>query len=458
MPRWSLRRLAALWTGAAALAGAGALLAAGADLAGVTLGAAVVVLGTGLVAAAVGARLLGHPNTSALEAMAAGVRRFERAGAPSRPPYLPGVAGEVVAVAEVLERLQQVHLERLERAAQGVDELESVLASMAEGVLVTGAEGTIERSNRAAERLLGVALRPGARLVEVVRDYEVHALMERAARSGAVERAELDGPDGPGTLGCAARPVVGASGTRVLLVVHDLAETRRVEHTRREFVANVSHELRTPLTTVKATAETLIESALADPQAAPVFLRRIANEVDRMTLLVADLLELSRLESGQITPHLVATPLIPLVEEAFDRLRERAVRQGVSLIDAVPAGTAVMCDAGLLHQVLTNLLDNAVKYSPEGGAVTVSSEPAAEGLRVSVRDAGQGIPPQHLPHVFERFYKVERARREGGTGLGLAIVKHIVHAHGGEVAAESTEGAGSTFHFTLPVPARSDGA
>jgi two-component system phosphate regulon sensor histidine kinase PhoR len=181
-----------------------------------------------------------------------------------------------------------------------------------------------------------------------------------------------------------------------------------------------------------------------------VFLRRIDGEVDRMALLVSDLLELSRLESGQVTPRLAAVALRPLVDETFDRLRGRAAQLRLRLTNSVPAEAGGLADPDMLRQVFTNLLDNAVKYSTEAGSVTVSCEAVAGNLRIAVADTGQGIPAQHLPHVFERFYKVERARREGGTGLGLAIVKHIIQAHGGEVGVESTEGAGSTFRFTIP--------
>lgn len=410
-----------------------------------------------LTMAVLSAWLLGGPNVAMLNTIAAAARRFERLPQPT--PLVAqgsGVAAEVMDVAGAMERLQEFHLERMKLQTQHVGELESVIESMAEGVLVTGPQGIIERSNRAAERLLGVPLRPGTPLIAVVRDYEVHALMERA-HVGGVQRAELDGPGGHGTLGCAALPVLGPTPGRVLLVIHDLTETRRVERTRREFVANVSHELRTPLTTIKASVDTLLEGALTDPQAAPVFLRRIDGEVDRMALLVSDLLELSRLESGQVTPRLAAVPVRPLVDETLDRLRGRAAQLHLALTNSVPAGISVPADPDMLRQVFTNLLDNAVKYSTEAGSVTVSAEVVGRYLRIAVADTGQGIPPQHLPHVFERFYKVERARREGGTGLGLAIVKHIVQAHGGEVAVESTEGAGSTFRFTVPLaPAPSE--
>ncbi len=341
----------------------------------------------------------------------------------------------------------------LDHQARERDELTALIASMAEGVVVTDAQGKVVLTNPAAAHLLGSPLTGGKPLVELVRDYEVHQLVERCIRSGQPERGELEAPVTQRFLGVTAMPVAGTGDGRILLVIHDLSEVRRVERTRREFVANVSHELRTPLTTIKASVETLQEGALDDPPAARTFLGRIDGEVDRMTLLVADLLELSRLESGQMTPRLTPVNLAILAEEAIDRLRSRAQRKQLTLVDAVSGETPpVLADPDMLRQVLSNLLENAVKYTAGGGSVTISAAVLGTSVVTSVADTGIGIAREHLPHVFERFYKVERARREGGTGLGLAIVKHIVQVHGGEVRVESREGEGSTFSFSLTIP------
>lgn len=247
-----------------------------------------------------------------------------------------------------------------------------------------------------------------------------------------------------------ATPMPALAG--VLVVLHDATELRRVEKTRREFVANVSHELRTPLASVKAAVDTLQEGALEDRQAATVFLQRISSEVDRMARLVSDLLELSRLESGQVMPHLTQTDITRLIDEIRESLFMAAEAKEIAIeVDASPRPLLVEADSDMVRQVLFNLLDNAIKFTQAGGRVTITARKRESGVAVTIADTGIGIAPEHLPHIFERFYKVEKSRAGGGTGLGLAIAKHIVQAHGGEIRVESEEGKGSAFTFTLPV-------
>jgi two-component system phosphate regulon sensor histidine kinase PhoR len=237
-----------------------------------------------------------------------------------------------------------------------------------------------------------------------------------------------------------------------LLLVQDLTRVRRLETVRRDFISNVSHELRTPLASLKALTETLRDGALEDPKAAPRFLGRIETEVDALTQMATELLELSRIESGQVPLQRKAVPAASLLLSAAERMRAQAERAGLVLrLDPAQDMTEVSADPPRLEQVLVNLIHNAVKFTPPGGEVILAAQTESEFVRFSVHDTGVGIPVEELERIFERFYKADRARSGGGTGLGLSISRHLVEAHGGRIWAESTEGDGSTFYFTIPV-------
>jgi len=231
------------------------------------------------------------------------------------------------------------------------------------------------------------------------------------------------------------------------------AELEKVERIRKDFVINVSHELRTPLASILGYTETLLEGALADPEHNVRFLRIIRQNVERLTRLTEDLLTLSRIEQKRLAMNFEPHLLERLLEDSTDLVRPIAARGGVALrLEAIAAGTEVWCDREAVDQILSNLLENAIKYTPAGGSVTVGANARQHVVEVFVRDTGIGIPPEDLPRLFERFYRVDKARsRElGGTGLGLSIVKHLVAAHNGAVRVESTPHQGSTFYFTLP--------
>ena len=370
--------------------------------------------------------------------------------------YVPP-SGQSRDAALAFNRMSSTLRIKLNDLEQEKDTLATLIATMSEGVVHLEGTDVVAFANPAAEALFGTPLTPGRRFIEVVRDYEIHRLLGRCLDTRASQQAVLEVGPQQKYVAVTASPVVyedaaAEDAASVLLVFHDLTEVRRVERSRREFVANVSHELRTPLTTVKAAVDTLQDGALEDRAVAIGFLKRINSEVDRMTNLVADLLELSRLESGHVVPHRTPLDLALLIQEAVERFAMPAAQNEVTLRHLVSdAAPQVSADADMLRQVLSNLLDNAIKYTAPSGSVEVSARTANGNAVVTVADTGQGIPREHVPHVFERFYKVERARREGGTGLGLAIVKHIVQVHGGDVFVESQEGAGSTFVFTLPL-------
>jgi two-component system phosphate regulon sensor histidine kinase PhoR len=237
-----------------------------------------------------------------------------------------------------------------------------------------------------------------------------------------------------------------------LLLVQDLTRVRRLETVRRDFISNISHELRTPLASLKALTETLREGALEDPKAASRFLGQIETEVDALAQMATELLELSRIESGQVPLELKVVSAATLLLSSADRMRAQVERAGLVLrLDTAQEMTEVLADPPRLEQVLVNLIHNAIKFTRPGGEITLAVHTEEDFVCFSVSDTGEGIPVDDLERIFERFYKADRARSGGGTGLGLSIARHLVEAHGGRIWAESTEGQGSTFHFTIPI-------
>jgi two-component system phosphate regulon sensor histidine kinase PhoR len=348
-------------------------------------------------------------------------------------------------------------------------------AAMADGMVVVDRQMRVQRVNDAACRLLRVASEGavGQTVAAVVRDHELFGVLHSTMteRRTCTADVRLATPSG-GRLGDVREEprYIRATGFAIpgaehaddpagVLMLHDVTELRRSEAIRREFVANVSHELRTPLASLKALAETLEEGALDDPPAAREFLAQMHVEVDSLAQMVQELLDLSKIESGQAILRPQSVPPDGLAAEAEARLRMQADRVDVRVIlDAPPGLPNVLADPARVVQVLINLLHNAIKFTPPGGEVTLALAREGEAVRFMVADTGIGISPLDLPRIFERFYKVDKSRASGGTGLGLAIAKHIVQAHGGRIWAESDgEGQGATFAFTLPVTAPSGG-
>jgi two-component system phosphate regulon sensor histidine kinase PhoR len=238
------------------------------------------------------------------------------------------------------------------------------------------------------------------------------------------------------------------------VLLQDLTTVRRLETVRRDFISNISHELRTPLASLHAVVETLQDGALDDPPAAQRFLRRAEEEVDALTNIVEELLELSRIESGQVPLKLKATAVFDLILPPLERLQTQAERGQLELIAQLTAQLPpVLADAERIQRVMTNLLYNAIKFTPAQGKIIVSAEVEKDEMIISVKDTGIGIPDSDIDRIFERFYKLDRARTRGrgGTGLGLAICKHVVEAHNGRIWVKSREGKGSTFYFSLPL-------
>ena len=330
--------------------------------------------------------------------------------------------------------------------------LETAMDTMADGVIVLDPENRIRLTNRAAEWFADADRQDsrGRPLSEVVRDHELLQLAATSSETRQIQQAEIMLLHQRRFLNVIATPISSERGEGVLLTLQDVTRLRQVETTRREFVSNVSHELRSPLASVRAMVETLEAGALGNREVALDFLSRIESDIRRMTTLVDELLELSRLESGQMPIHLAPLSVDEVAGEIVARFKGQAAAAGVKLhLDLSPNLPYVMAEAGKLDQILTNLLENALRFTPEGGKVDVSASTCQQWVNLTVSDTGVGIPSEHLPHVFERFYKVDRSRRDGGTGLGLAIAKHLVQAHGGDISVSSTEGRGSSFTLTL---------
>lgn len=349
--------------------------------------------------------------------------------------------------------------------------LAAVLDTMADGALITGNDERVHLINPAAARLLDVAQKEalGRSFAAVARDHQIIALWRQCRESrqeqfGAVE-INRKGP----FLQVVVTPL--GDGEDCLVILQDLTRVRKLETVRRDFISNISHELRTPLASLKSLVETLRDSALDDRPAAIRFLDRMETEVDALTQMVQELLELARIESGKSSLRLAPTDVADIILPPVERLRSQAERAGLQLVVELPPETPrVLADAERMQQVIMNLVHNAIKFTPAGGRILVcaatvlrSDDPAltrqgAEALAglvpcvlISVADTGVGIAADDLPRIFERFYKADRARSGGGTGLGLSIAKHIVQAHGGCIWAESMEGMGATFYVALPV-------
>ncbi len=362
---------------------------------------------------------------------------------------------EIGQLTRATNRLIDKYRKATKRRSREKDRLNTLLMHMSSGALMLNDTGRVRLINPAAAALLRTTQEQALRqsFVQVVWDHRIAEVWQRSVRSGSEENESIElGPDR--FVRVTATPFMGGSDSGYLVIMQDLTSQRRLEKIRRDFVSNVSHELRTPLASMGALVDTLRDGALEDPPAAHRFLERMEIEVDKMTQMVQELLELSRIESGQQPLRLNPVAVSHFVQPALDRLATQAERAGVRLQSDFSAPTPrVIADVERMQQVVINLVHNAIKFTPKGGEILVTAF-ATPGERasatVSVRDTGIGIPDADQPRIFERFYKTDRSRSSGGTGLGLAIAKHTVQAHGGRIWVESRDGEGSTFSFTLP--------
>ncbi|MBZ0270483.1 PAS domain-containing protein [bacterium] len=402
--------------------------------------------GLGLLIALAVNRLTTRAVAAEMRALVESARAVARSGTP------PDAGLAAVSRADRSVRLLADELEAmLQSVATERDRFIAVLEGMSDAVIAMDKALRVTLVNRAAIDSLGIIENPRGRpLADIIRVPELREKIDRAARhlESATLEFDLPGPT-PRRLFGRVTPVPGGGH---IVVLHDISELRRLETVRRDFASNVSHELRTPISVIRANAETLLAGALDEPDAARPFAEAIYRNADRLANIINDLLELSRIESGnsprKAAPVSAAGILRRAAEALEPAVRARRHRVRIEAADDLMA----LGDAKALDQVMINLIDNAVKYTPEQGEIVLSAAREGDRIRLSVTDNGPGIEPRHRPRIFERFYRVDpgRSRDLGGTGLGLAIVKHLVEAMGGQVGVDAVEPHGSIFWIALP--------
>jgi signal transduction histidine kinase len=382
-------------------------------------------------------------------------RNFVRLGNAARaiaageaPVFPDSRIPEIAAHVQALHAMHEQLVQRFTDLQREREETHTLIESMADGLLATDAAGNVATVNTAARRLL--VRRPSEPLppvTELFHDKRARELVRAALNGREFDQQELD-LEGRALL-VTSRPLPNGG---MLLVFRDVTALRRLEAVRRDFVANVSHELKTPLTSIAGYAETLATEE-PDKARARKFADTILSNAQRMQRLVDDLLDLSRIESGGWQPVRRVVEVAALAQEAWTPFGERARERDVRfMVQIAPEAETAIADPDALRQILTNLFDNALRHTATSGHIAVQAAAAPDGVMIAVADTGSGIAPQHLPRIFERFYRADasRSRAQGGTGLGLAIVKHLVEAHGGRVAAESTLGQGTTIRLFFP--------
>ncbi len=371
-----------------------------------------------------------------------------------------GELGERVAIASAATGDLTLHFNHMAGRVQRLVEstnaehsrLEAVLDAPADAMIALSADTTVRLLNRAALRLLATSHSEaiGRPFIETARDYELDALVRRAIASSASEDTVITLGSRRIPLRAVAVPITGGGDWSVLLILTDLTEFQRVDQVRRDFLSNVSHELRTPLAAIQALVETIEDGAVEPGEETQEFISRIHQQVRRLTALVNELLDLSRIESGAVALSPEPVDLARVVAEAVSLLQVKLEQSGVRVEGPSDPGLVVEADRPSILRIVSNLLDNAIKYSPPGSAIHVSTADEGALVSLTVTDEGAGIPGADLDRVFERFYTGDASRAGSGVGLGLAIVKHLVRAHGGTAAASSPPGQGATFTVKLP--------
>lgn len=409
---------------------------------------------------AIGVALLATRRISRpLEEMTAGALRYT-GGDFSRKITASG-SEEVTSLAQAMNRMAAELNERLHTAVSQRNELETVLACMIEGVITVNSEEKVLYLNEAATKQFDVFpfAAPGSNILEVIRNIDLLRFIQRTLRTDepvegtlVINRSRAD----ERLLQVHGAQLVDAEKKRIgaLIVCHDITRLLRLENLRRDFVANVSHELKTPITSIKGYVETLLQEVEEGQPHFREFLEITLKHANRLQAIVEDLLTLSRIEqeSRREEITLEEAAIKEVLAEAIEVCGSKAADKGIEISLRCPADLRGLINPPLLEQAVTNLLDNAIKYSPPASVIQVEAESDEESMQIRVVDQGPGIPGQHLPRLFERFYVIDKARSRklGGTGLGLAIVKHIVQSHGGQITIDSEPGRGSTFTITLP--------
>jgi len=358
--------------------------------------------------------------------------------------------GELAAMEAALNQTAERLGQSFAEIESSRHELATMLDSMQEAVVAVTAEGLVRWSNAVMKRIAGTEIRVGRPLVHSVRDPELLDCVKSAQESREVRYGRSNSLAAGRSFEISAAPLPTGG---VIAVLHDVTRIESAERSRRDFIANVSHELRTPLTSIQGYVETLVEDPHPNPATTNEFLQVILKNATRMNRLTEDLLALATIESPDYKLAMQPTRASEMVNDAIDSLGGLVVDSGVELESSGAPDISVMVDPDAMNQVFGNLIENAVKYGKSGGRIQVGARALDGEIEFYVRDFGPGIASEHLNRIFERFYRIDKARsREaGGTGLGLAIVKHIVQAHRGHIRAESELGSGTTFLFTLPI-------
>ena len=425
-----------------------------ADCVGRTVLVTTIILGGGVGITAV---FLFKQFTHPIQQLTHVVQRISAGNLEARllPTRQDGLSSLIVALNSMMDGLA----ERITTLEDSQQQLSTVLAYMADGVLILDEQGRVELINPAATRLLQTSAAQALNhsYAEVVRHHQLIELWQHCRNSGQEQLAAVEiGRDL--FLQVVFTPFQHQGARGYLVILQDLTQVRHLQTVRRDFISNLSHELRTPLASLRAVMETLHDGALDEPVIAQRFLSRAAAEVDTMTQMVEELLELARIESGQVPLKVGKTAVSDLILPPLDRLSPQAQRSQVSLVIDLPAKLPyVLADGPRVQQVVTNLVHNALKFTPVNGRITLTAQRnhphAPKHVTIAITDTGVGIASEDLHRIFERFYKSDRARTrgQGGTGLGLAIARHIIERHNGRIWVESKEGKGSTFYFSLPI-------
>lgn len=366
----------------------------------------------------------------------------------------PSANNEINDLVQAFARMaEQIQLQ-LETIGEEKIKLEKIVNQLMDGLLIVSKEGQVQLLNRSLRKMFKVtdSAPEGKDFIQVIPQYQLVELFRKTVETGK-DQGDFIELKAEGKYLLALTTVLqGQKDGGVLILVQDRTKNRELEEMRQVFVSNVSHELRTPLTSLKALTETLQGAVDQDPQAAKRFLQMMDVEIDKLSQMVLELLELSRIESGRVELNKKSIPVSDLIRPAVERMRLQAERSGLKLgmeiADNLPL---IHVDGERIEQVLVNLIHNAIKFTPAGGAISVSANQKGNEILITVTDTGIGIPEKDLPHIFERFYKVDPARATGGTGLGLAIARHLVEAHQGRIWAESKEGEGARFIIALPL-------
>jgi two-component system phosphate regulon sensor histidine kinase PhoR len=347
--------------------------------------------------------------------------------------------------------------ETITKLAEEHAQAQAFLSSMADGLLVTDAFGNIILMNKPAEEIcdLQYQFAVGQPLNTVIENYEINELLRNtlATKNNSQGEIIIKYPTLRHIQVHIAPVEVEGNTFGAVITLYDITQIRKIESTQRDFVANVSHELRTPVTSIRAMLETLLDGGKDDPEMTEDFLRTLVGESERLTKLLDDLLNLARIESGHKRLNITKVDMVTILNETINRIHIAIKAKKQKIITNLPGKLEINADSDVMMQIFLNLLDNARKYSPEKATITISAEMTADNVIIKIMDTGYGIPAEDLDRIFERFYRVDkaRARAEGGTGLGLAIVKNLVEMHNGEISAHNVEGQGTEFIIRLLV-------